>query len=127
MTTENYIKKINEQITKDTRKAVGFENTHNILSITGIVLSASVAAVLGVGAATGINLGILIAAVSCSAASCAVLLTDRIYAFEAKAMQAKYRKNALTKELHLYEMKAGIYKENQETLLVERCEEIMNH
>lgn len=127
MTTENYIKKINEQITKDTRKAAGFENTHNILSITGIVLSASVAAVLGVGASTGINLGILIASVSCSAASCAVLLTDRIYDFEAKAIQAKYRKNALSKELHLYEMKAGIYKDNQETLLVERCEEIMNH
>ncbi len=125
MTIENYKKTVAEQITKNKKYAVGFKNTHNILSIIGIVLTIAIAAVLGIGASTGINLGILIASVSCAGAACAVLVTDRIFDFEAKAIACECRMNALEKELHLFEMHAGIYSHFDEKCFVERCEEIM--
>lgn len=125
MTIENYKNKVIEQIKKEKKHTLAFRNTHNILSITGIVLTISVAAILGVGASTGINLGILIATVACSATSCGVLVTDRIFDFEAKSITCEYRRNALEKELNLFEMHAGIYSQFDEKVFVERCEEIM--
>lgn len=127
MNTETYIKNtITPAIESNRSKATGFMNSHNILSITGIALCASVAVVLAVGASIGINLGLLIASVSCAGVSCAVLLTDRIYDFERKSIEANYKANALTKEMDLFRMHAGIYEVEDDALFVERCEEIMN-
>lgn len=127
MNTETYIKETIAPCIKSNRsKAVGYMNTHNILSITGIALCASVAVILAVGASIGINLGLLIASVSCVGVSCAVLLTDRIYDFERKSIEAEYKANALSKETDLFKMHAGIYEVEDDALFVQRCEEIMN-
>ena len=81
--------------------------------------------VLAVGASTGINLGILIASVSCSLVSCATLLVDRIYDFEKKSIVAENKSKSLEKEKSCFQLKAGIYKSESESIFVERCEDLL--
>ena len=126
MKIDTYITdKIEKEIKSSHTKAVSYENTHNILTITGIALSACAAGVLAIGASVGINLGILIASVSCSLVSCTTLLVDRIYDFEKKSMIAENKSKSLEKEKTCFQLKAGIYKNENESIFVERCEDLL--
>lgn len=124
---DSYIKdKVTAEINNNKTSATVNRNTHNILTITGIALCACSAGVLAVGASIGVNLGILIASISCSIVACAVLLTDRIYDFEKKSIISEYKVSTLSKELDTFQMKAGIYSEGNEKVFVERCEDMIS-
>lgn len=126
MNIQEYIKKLNTMIQQSTSASTGYRNTHNILTITGIALSASAAGVLAIGTSIGMNLGLIIASVSCAIVSCVTLLVDRIYDFEAKAILKETIAKQLEQEKTYFELKTNIYKEDHQDIFVERCESIIH-
>ncbi len=126
MNIQEYLKKCNTIIQQSKTAARGYRNTHNILTITGIALSASAAGVLAIGTSIGMNLGLIIASVSCAIVSCITLLVDRIYDFEQKAIQKEYIAKQLEQEKTYFELKTNIYKDEHQDIFVERCESIIH-
>lgn len=126
MDIKTYISDIEKEIEQTHKKSIGYTNTHNILTIVGIGLSASAAGILAVGASVGINLGILIASIACSVVSCITLLVDRIYDFEQLSILFNNQSKQLEKEKTYFELKTNIYKDGNEDIFVERCESILH-
>ncbi len=126
MDIQTYLNNIEKEIKHSHSLSTSYTNTHNILTITGISLSACAAGVLAIGASIGINLGILIASVACSIVSCVTLLVDRIYDYEKKAIKEEYKSKQLETEKTYFELKTNIYKDGNEDIFVERCESILH-
>lgn len=126
MNIQEYLKKLNQIIQQSKSASIGYQNTHNILTITGIALSASAAGILAIGTSIGMNLGLIIASVSCSLVSCATLLVDRIYDFESKSILNETIAKQLEQEKTYFELKTNIYKEEHQDIFVERCESIIH-
>ncbi len=126
MDIQTYLNNIEKEIKHSHSLSTSYTNTHNILTITGISLSACAAGILAIGASIGINLGILIASVACSIVSCVTLLVDRIYDYEKKAIKEEYKSKQLETEKTYFELKTNIYKDGNEDIFVERCESILH-
>ena len=126
MDIKTYTSDIEKEIEQTHKKSIGYTNTHNILTIVGIGLSASAAGILAVGASVGINLGILIGSIACSVVSCVTLLVDRIYDFEQLSILSNNQSKQLEKEKTYFELKTNVYKDGNEDIFVERCESILH-
>lgn len=124
MDSNTYIKeKIQPMISQYQKKSKVYANTHMILTIIGISLCVTSPALLAIQI---LNIGIFIACISCSVVAACVLLVDKLYDFEAKAVKFNYQAKLLEKEKTCFLMKTGIYSTENTSEFVSRCESIIN-
>lgn len=124
MEIHTYIQdKIEPLILSYQKKAKINANTHLILTIIGITLCVASPSLLAIQI---MNMGMLIACISCSVVAACVLLVDKLYAYETKAVQFQYKAKLLEKEKTCFLMKTGIYSTDNKSEFVSRCESIIN-